>query len=652
LLAHKFITLLLILCLSLPAAAFAQDSETYTDPDGRFTVPIPTNWTAETLDGYTVLRDPDELISAYILVIEAESAEAAIPLTWAVIDPEFDLEVIDTQLPPAPAGYDEYNVTTYEVINDRVVQAITQRIGDMNYVLVFDGDLTAISQRQAQAIQIATGLTPQALVTTDLSEVEPLPVADVIDELESYAADLLVRLEVPGAAIAIIENGEVVYTGAFGVKTLGEDDPITVDTQFLIGSTTKPMTTTMMAALVDAGLMTWDEPVTDLLPNFAVADPALTERFTVRNLVCACTGVPRRDFELIFNGNELGPDDIIASLAEYEFFTDFGEAFQYSNQLVATGGFAAAAAYEGDVGLGVAYRDAMQDLIFDPIEMSETTFDFATVTERGDYATPHGAFLGGTYRPLPLSLEEALLASIEPAGAAWSTVGDMSRFMLTMLDGGVAPDGTRIVSEENIALLLEPQVAINADSQYGLGWFLSDYNGLRVVGHDGNTLGMTSAFSFLPDVGIGIIVLSNGQGTNLYNQGMTGRLLELLYEQPSAIEEQVQFSLEQGESIEAELAANVGDAPADVDVEAYVGEYNNDALGAVSVRYEDGAFLFDAGEFTTELRPSLNSEIEDGDPFVTFGAPLPGLPVIFREVDGANVMVVGQDVTEYTFAHE
>jgi CubicO group peptidase (beta-lactamase class C family) len=649
---HKFIALLLVLCLSLPAAAFAQDGETYADPGGRFTVPIPTNWTAETLDGYTVLRDPDELISAYILVVEGDSAEAAIPLAWAVVDPDFDLTATDSFAPPPPPGEDELFVINYEMVGDRFLQAVGRRVGETVYVLLFDGDITALSQRNAQAQQIASGLMFTSVAATDLSEAEPLPVADVIDDLESYAADLLMRLEVPGAAIAIVQDGEIVYTGAFGVKTLGEEDPVTVDTQFLIGSTTKPMTTTMMAALVDGGQMTWDEPVTDLLPNFAVADPDLTERFTVRNLVCACTGVPRRDFELIFNGNELGPDDIIASLAEYEFFTDFGEAFQYSNQLVATGGFAAAAAYEGDVGLGVAYRDAMQDLIFDPIGMSETTFDFASVTERGDYAIPHGAFLDGTYQPLTLSLEEALLLPIEPAGGAWSTVGDMSRFMLTMLDGGVAPDGTRIVSDENLDILFTPQVAISADSQYGLGWFVSEYNGVRLIGHDGNTLGMTSVFSFLPDVGVGIVVLSNGQGANLYNQGVAARLLELIYEQPFANEEQIQFMLDQAVATEAELAASIGDAPAEANVAAYLGEYTNDALGAVSLRYEDGQFLFDAGEFTTELRPSLNSEIEDGEGFVTFGAPLPGLPIIFREVDGANVMVVGQGVTEYTFARE
>ncbi len=646
------VLVILATLLTLPAAAFAQDAETYSDPDGRFTVPIPTNWIAETLDGYTVLRDPDDLISVSIVVVESESATAAIPLAWEVVDPAFDVGETNTITPPPPPGVDEIAVTNYDMINDRLIQGYAQRVGETAYVMLFDGDLTALTQRNAQVQQIASGLTLLAVAATDLTSTEPLPVASVIEDLESYAEGLLTRLEVPGAAITIVEDGEIVYTGAFGVKTLGEDDPITVDTQFLIGSTTKPMTVTMMAALVDQGLMEWDEAVTNLLPDFRVADPELTEQFTLRNLVCACTGVPRRDFELIFNGNELAPDDIVASLATFEFFTDFGEAFQYSNQLVATGGYAAAAAYDDSVELLVAYRNGMQELVFDPIGMENTTFDYLAVEDRGDYATPHGSYLDGTYQPIPLSLEEALLLAIEPAGGAWSTVGDMARYMLTMLDQGVAPDGERVVSEENLLLTWQPQVAISADASYGLGWFLNSYNGVPVIGHDGNTLGMTSAFAFLPEQGIGIVVLSNGQGANLYNQGVSNRFLELVYEQPLAFEEQIQFFLDQAETQMAELEAGIGDAPIEADVEAYLGDYSNEALGGVSIRHEDGQFLLDAGEFVVEMRPSLNSEIQDGEAFVMFGAPLPGTSVIFKGEGDDLELVIGESVVEYSFTRE
>jgi hypothetical protein len=284
--------------------------------------------------------------------------------------------------------------------------------------------------------------------------------------------------------------------------------------------------------------------------------------------------------------------------------------------------------------------------------MENTTFDFSTVEARGDYATPHGAYLDGTYQPIPFALEEALLVPIEPAGGAWSTVADMARYMLTMIERGVAPDGERVVSEDNLLLTWQPQVPIDASTDYGLGWILNSYGGVPVIGHDGNTLGMTSAFNFLPEQGIGIIVLSNGQGANLYNQGVSNRFLELVYEQPADYEEQIQFFLDQAETQMAELEASIGDAPTEADVEASLGDYSNEALGEVTIRYEDDQLVLDAGEFVTELRPSLTSEIEDGEAFVIYGSPLPGVSVIFQGEGDDLEMVVGEGVVEYTFNRE
>jgi CubicO group peptidase (beta-lactamase class C family) len=269
-----------------------------------------------------------------------------------------------------------------------------------------------------------------------------------------------------------VQDGEVVYTGAFGVKALGSDDLITPETQFMIGSTTKPITTTMMATLVDDGIIAWDEPVVDVLPQFAVSDPELTQQFTLRNLVCACTGVPRRDLELLFNADDLTAADIVASLQTFQFFTDFGETFQYSNQLVATGGYAAAAALDPDGELYATYLEAMQTRIFDPLAMTNTTFDFDAVVARGDYALPHAANLDGVYYPLSVN-DERVLIPIGPAGVAWSTVGDMAQYAITMLNRGVAPDGEQLVSEENLLETWQPQVAVSADASYGLGLSLS-----------------------------------------------------------------------------------------------------------------------------------------------------------------------------------
>ena len=138
--------------------------------------------------------------------------------------------------------------------------------------------------------------------SADLAGVAPLPLTgERRTAFEAYVAEAIDRLGVPGASMAVVQGGEVVYLQGFGVRQIGGPDPVTPDTLMMIGSVTKAMTSTMAATVVDDGWLSWETPVVDLLPDFAVADPERTPRLTVADAFCACTGLPRRDPEIIFN---------------------------------------------------------------------------------------------------------------------------------------------------------------------------------------------------------------------------------------------------------------------------------------------------------------------------------------------------------------
>ncbi|MFN8374297.1 MAG: serine hydrolase domain-containing protein [Anaerolineae bacterium] len=638
----RWAILLLVMLLAItPAMAQQSDEDTYQDPDGRFTVPIPTNWTAEQAEGYGILRDPDEEIIVYALAVEAEDVPAGIDAAWAIIDPEFDLEPIQTQDVPSAQGIEATVVVTYNTdLQVRVVQAFGQLYDGVVYLLIFDAQTTAAQQRASQIQIIAGGLSIAALTQTGLNAEDVRPIDDaMIAELEAYIAEVMERFHTPGLSVSIVANGEIVYSNGFGVTEAGGDQPVDAATMMMIGSTTKSMTTMMMATLVDDGLMTWDTPVVDIMPTFAVSDPEITQRMTVRNMVCACTGVPRRDFEWLFN--TFSPQEVIDSLASYEFFTDFGEAFQYSNQMVATGGYVATLAAGGSYNnLFNDYLTAIQGRVFDPIGMSSTTFSFEDVIAGGDYALPHGVNVAGEYVPMSVDTERVLLP-MAPAGAVWSNVEDMARYLITELNEGVSPDGERVVSAENLAVTWEPQVAITADTSYGLGWMIGEYNGLRLIEHNGNTLGFSSDLAFLPDVGVGISVLSNQQGA-IINSAVRYRLFELLFGQDAEFDADLTALLESSGNGGVEYVSADEDAAAD-----YSGRYHNDDLGEVFVGYVDGKLMLNAGEFETELRLADGSNQEGS--FVTYDPPLAGLPVQFHEEDGTMVMVIGFGVTEYTF---
>jgi CubicO group peptidase (beta-lactamase class C family) len=635
---------------AMPPAAEEID-DIYAHPSGLFTVPVPTNWTVEEREGYGLLLSPGEGIRVYVLTVPAESALEGIDAAWDLVDPEFDLEQQQVQeAPPSRPGLEETFAVVYRTDDDnRIVIAGADLLEGIAYVQIVDADMVAFQQRISQVQIIGTGWDFTALDDEDLTGVEPLMLTvEMLADLEAYIIEKMEQLDVPGAAVAIVQDGEIVYAEGFGNRGPNFDEPITPETHFMIGSTGKTLTTMLMAALVDAGLMDWDTPVIEILPEFAVADPELTETLTVRNLVCACTGVPRRDLEMIFNAHDQSAEDVVSELQTYEFFTDFGEAFQYSNQMVATGGYAAGAAAGGEWGdLFNAYVETLREYILDPMGMENTTLSFDDVLARENYAEPFGINVSGVFYPIPLEMEE-LLIPITPAGAHWSTVLDMARYVITSLAEGVAPDGTRVVSAENLAETWQPQIAISAEASYGLGWVVDSYKGLTVIQHGGNTFGFTSELAFLPEAGVGISVLTNGRGTNLFNTAVRMRLLEMVYDQEAEYDVQVDFVDQYQRNTLAEMAANLGEVD-EAAVEPYLGSYINAALGEIVLEVEDGRLFIDAGEFRSELRPNLGEEAREGQ-YMMYDMPLATLGLRFQQDDaGDPIIVLGSGVTEYTF---
>lgn len=630
---------------------------TYEDPAGRFSVPIPTSWRAETVEDFGVLRSPEGTIAVFLLVVPGDDPVAAIDEAWRRIEPGFDREPVDTLEPPPPPGIERMAVVTYDAGEEsgEVLQGFGQVVDGQVFVQLYRGDLTALARRAAQVQVIATGFTIAGVERSDLTGVAARPLTpELLADLEAYVAETMERMRVPGASVAIVQDGAVIYEGGFGVREAGGTDPVTPDTLMMIGSTTKSMTTMLMASLVDDGRMEWDTRVVELLPSFAVADPELTERMTVRNLVCACTGVPRRDLELIFNSSELPAEAVVASLAGFEFFTGFGEAFQYSNQLVAVGGYAAAVAAGGSEGsLYDDYVAATHERVLDPIGMANSTFSFDEVAAV-EHATPHGSGLDGGYAPIPLSAEE-FVVPIAPAGGLWSNAGDMARYALTELGRGVAPDGTRVVSAENLEETWQPQVPVTAETSYGLGWFIDEYKGRPLIHHGGNTLGFTSDLAFMPDAGIGVVVLANGQGTNLFNEAVRYRVLELAFDQEPEFDRQLDFAIDQIDKAMAEVRESLGEGVDEAAVAPFLGDYASPVLGDVSLALEAGEaggpsrLVLDAGEFASALLP-VDSPAA-GDRYASVDPPLLGLPVELRMIDDVPAMVVTDPASgdEYVF---
>lgn len=434
---------------------------------------------------------------------------------------------------------------------------------------------------------------------------EPLP--DVlISEMEDYVRKTMESNKIPGLAMVFVQGNKVVYHKCFGVRDFESNEPITAQTLFGIGSVTKPVTAVLIASLIDEGVFTWDTKVKEILPNFALASESNTKKITIEHTLCMCTGMPRRMEEISVRYDEMSAEDIIESLKNISMSGSFGNQYDYSSRMVAMGGYISALATGGEYGnLADAYAALVQERIFDPMDMSASTFSIEEAISSGNYATPHYSTLAGV---MPISPEiEGIFTPIAPAGAIWSNIEDLSNFLITLVNNGVSPDGNRIISVENLAHLWTPQVRVENNFYYGLGWNIEEINGLTVYFHPGGTVGFASELVVIPELDIGFALLTN-QLDQLKPIGRmaTYRLLEMLTGSEQIYHQQIQELARtyNWQMLQLKLFTTKKVDPQEI--APFLGRYHNDVLGEIKlVLHEDKTLWIDFGEYESSIRPLI-----------------------------------------------
>ena len=277
--------------------------------------------------------------------------------------------------------------------------------------------------------------------------------ADRLAEFEQYIDSARLRYQIPGAVVVLVRGHEIVWAKGFGERELGQPEPVDPETVFAVGSTTKAMTSMLVASLVDDGLLEWDQPVQEIWPDFTLSDPTRAAQLRVRDMFTMATGLPRRD--LVWSGADLTAEQLMESLAELPVYGEVGQWYNYNNQVVSTGGYVAALAAGGVYGqLRQAYMDQLRQRIFEPIGMQSATTAVEQVLANPNHATPHDYNLYGEVSPTHFHPSD----SITPAGGVYANGLDLARFVLTQMNGGLTPEGRRVVSARNLAETHRPYI--------------------------------------------------------------------------------------------------------------------------------------------------------------------------------------------------
>jgi CubicO group peptidase (beta-lactamase class C family) len=420
-------------------------------------------------------------------------------------------------------------------------------------------------------------------------------------DLDAYVARVLKEFDVPGVAVAIVKDGQVVITKGFGVRRFGDPTPVNEHTLFGIASNTKAFTAAALAMLVDEGKVSWDDPVTKHLPTFQMYDPYVTREMTIRDLLTHRSGLGLGAGDLMFwPQTTFTRDEILHRIRYLKPASSFRSRYAYDNVLYMVAGQIVPAV------TGKSWDDFVKERIFAPLNMKESNTSAKAIKPGVNAISPHTK-IEGKLTPIPFNN----LDNSAPAGAINSNVADMAKWVVMQLDRGrvraSASGGLRLFSERQSRAMWSVQTplpfndppaelaALRANfAGYGLGWILNDYRGCKMVSHTGGLAGMVSRVALIPDQNLGVVVLTNQEAGGAF-QSITYHILDHYLGVPAtdwttAFRTVAERGVAAAKDTEArqQTARAVNSKPS-LPLEKYAGRYNDAWYGEATIEQDSAA---------------------------------------------------------------
>jgi CubicO group peptidase (beta-lactamase class C family) len=477
-----------------------------------------------------------------------------------------------------------------------------------------------------------TGLTIALYVLMASVSAQPLSSLSI----DSLVERSMKAFRVPGIAVGIIKDGKLIHAKGYGLRSLNSQQRMDENTIFGIASNSKAFTAAALGLLVEEGKINWDDKVRDYIPEFKLYNPYVTEDFTIRDLLTHRSGMGLGAGDLMFfpDSSDFTLKDILYNLRFLKPVSGFRTKYDYDNNLYIVAGEVVASV------TGKSWDDFVDERILHPLGMNKTATSFDRLKDASNVIDGH-ADVEGTVRVIARSTVKVG----HPAGGINSSVADLSRWVGMLLNGGVDATGKRILSEKTIREMWTPQTIIPVNnpgpynvhfSSYGLGFFLSDVMGYKQVTHTGGLEGMVTQITMIPELKLGIIVLTNQQEggafsciTNQIKDGYLGKKgmdwVKLLADNRNrAVAEAKQLT----DSIWNGINAAIKQSSTNT-ITPLLGTYKDAWLGEVMISMKNGKPWFDSKrspKLTGELFPykgntwvvKWRDRSMDADAFVKF----------------------------------
>lgn len=424
-------------------------------------------------------------------------------------------------------------------------------------------------------------------------------------DFDKYIAKVLETFEVPGMAVGIVKDGKVILNKGYGVREENSNTPVDSLTLFPIASNSKAFTATALALLVERGQLDWDEPVITYLPDFRLSNPYVTSELSVRDLLVHRSGIAPYAGDLLqFPPTTYTRSEVVHRLRYLPLNTSFRSTYAYDNVL-----YLVAAEVIKAVS-GMDWEEFIKREIFDKVGMKNSLSRFSDFPRASNRASSH-AHVDGTLKILKDFDERGLGDVSNPAGGIVSNVRDMSRWLVTQLDSGKTPSSERLFSPRATRELwtgVTPMPILKVNpwiepaqtdfDSYGLGFRIYSYRNTKMVTHGGKLDGFVSFVNMVPDLGLGIVVLTNQESTNAY-RAVINKILDFAlgaeeFDWLQGFRKEEDQKFDRIKTVEREVSASRdSDSRPVLPLDAYTGRFQDPWYGDIDVTLKDGRLIMD-----------------------------------------------------------
>lgn len=407
-------------------------------------------------------------------------------------------------------------------------------------------------------------------------------------KVDEYIESALDSWDVPGVAVGIIDHGEIVLSKGYGLADVEAGTPVDEHSLFAIGSSSKAFTALAVATLVEDGEIEWDEPIKTYLPDFELWDETATEQMNAIDLLSHVSGLPRHD--LAWYGSPRSREELYQSLKHFESTTSFRGGWQYQNLMFMTAGILVERV------TGKTWEEYVQERILDPLGMEATNFSVSDLAGN-DHAVKGYGLEEEEVKLLPYRN----LDNIGPAGSINSNIVDMLKWADLMLSGGMV-DTTEVIPAGAVRAVQYPRAIMPAGMNedrfymlYGMGWMITSYRGHLMVEHGGNIDGFSAGVCLLPEDSVGIVILSNMNGSpipSVLEYYLTDLMLDLEEKDWNAEvkEEFDQMMSSMDEASEEDLMQVAGTNPSK-EIAEFAGIYKHPGYGTLTIEEGDTSLM-------------------------------------------------------------